>query len=395
MDETKFRETEEKYRELKGKHSKGLMSTEQLKEAFKKLMVQDESGTYWMLGGKSGKWYRHDGSQWQEADPYEMFAEEEEAFLELDDSVKLSDDEYEMISDDSASSAFTDIASSTQQEEKVEEEVDKPGNVTDNQMVGESSGEASSVIEDSTYNAFDTYGTYEIDTTSAEESVNTVDEEISFERQKVEDEAQTADQEVKADVLADSDDATEVMDTKKYEYTLHKGETAAAASPAVPAAPAVSVPGSTASGEESPEVITCGICKSRIPPYAVYCTFCGAHQKSLKERSSLKAAKEESELLIKSIKFTSLLFFLGGLGLIIGVICGAIFGVIKDFFSSLSTPLPMMLSEVRGGWAGGLIFAAIGGIGSFILSALLGVILSGIYNFIAFIFGGIRFKVKR
>jgi hypothetical protein len=54
-----------------------------------------------------------------------------------------------------------------------------------------------------------------------------------------------------------------------------------------------------------------------------------------------------------------------------------------------------MLQEVRGGAAGGLIFAAVGGIGGFIVSAILSVILSTIYNFIAFIFGGIRFKVKR
>ena len=79
----------------------------------------------------------------------------------------------------------------------------------------------------------------------------------------------------------------------------------------------------------------------------------------------------------------------------LGVLFGAAFGVFKPFLLKWSYELPLMLQEVRGGAAGGLIFAAVGGIGGFIVSAILSVILAAIYNFIAFIFGGIRFKVKR
>jgi hypothetical protein len=417
MDETKFSETEQKYRELKEMHAKGAISADQLKAELKRLMVQDDSGTYWMLGGKSGKWYRHDGTQWQEADPYEMFAEEEEALLELDESVKISSDEDIFPSEEESSPASPDAFSYAPQEAGAREEVDKTGDAIEGQYLqdnqdnqpfaDEARDAATAAMEEPAYNAFDTFGTYEIDTTTMEESSEAAEEEISFAGKPMAGEVREAKDEETGDLLEDSAGAVEVEeDAKKYEYTVHKGETPASTAPVAPTAPIVPTaptapaaagpfPGASEAAAESPEFITCGICKSRIPPYAVYCAFCGAHQKSLKQRASIKSVKEEGELLIKAIKLTSFLFFLGGLGLIIGVIGGAIFGVVKDFLPGLSPLLSMMLSEVRGGWAGGLIFAAIGGIGGFVFSAILAVILSGVYNFIAFIFGGVRFKIKR
>jgi hypothetical protein len=145
------------------------------------------------------------------------------------------------------------------------------------------------------------------------------------------------------------------------------------------------------------ESINCKICESRIPPYAVYCTFCGANQKEVDKKSIVKPLKKgmESELLVKYIKLTSLLFFLGGVGLIAGAIFGACFGIFSSFMSGLAEQLPLMLRETRGGLFGGMVFGAIGGIGGFILSAILALALSGIYNLVSHIFGGIRFKVKQ
>jgi hypothetical protein len=147
--------------------------------------------------------------------------------------------------------------------------------------------------------------------------------------------------------------------------------------------------------------VPCIVCKSKIPPIAVYCSFCGANQKELDPKKALKAQKKrkksmesENELVIKSIQITSFLFFLGGLGIIFGVILGGTFGVIREFLHGLSIYLPEMFKELRGGAVGGMIFAAIGGIGGFILAAILSLFLSGIYNLISFVFGGIRFKVK-
>jgi len=136
----------------------------------------------------------------------------------------------------------------------------------------------------------------------------------------------------------------------------------------------------------------CVSCQSKIPQIAVYCSLCGANQKEL---IAGKAARvEERELVIKSIRFMSFLFFFGGLGLIAGVIFGAAFGILKTLLPALHDQLPIMLQESRGGVAGGLIFAAIGGIGGFVTAAFGSMFISGIYNLVSFVFGGIRFRVK-
>ncbi len=489
MEEKKFRETEAKYRELKEKHAKGEISTEVVKAELKQLMVQDETGTYWMLGGKSGKWYRHDGAQWQETDPYEIIKtlkQAEEAPMELDASAKISEEQaekqeeeqqveeqeeeeeeknpFESAEVDAADAgdlsypAFaTETAWSAEETEGIES-AESAGTIeigdttvaadispssVDAETAGTSdaaespyttvtadvssapiaaeTGEAAGSDdaadirigsygseseevptsadnasidtggeEDSTYGSYDTLGTYEIDTTEADAA----EEGILIERGKVEDEAPRTEME---SLGADAADGKGIVDTQKFEYTSSGGEEEEplfAREQAAPEAPVTpQAPGAPAL--EPQDYISCGVCKSRIPPFAIYCTFCGAHQKTFKQPTSVKSLKEESELLVKSIKITPFLFFLGGLGLILGVILGATFGVVKDFFPGLSSQLPMMLSETRGGIAGGLIFAAIGGIGGFILSAILSTILAGVYNLVALIFGGIRFKVKR
>jgi hypothetical protein len=496
MDEKKFRETEAKYRELKEKHAKKEISTEEVKAELKQLMVQDETGTYWMLGGKSGKWYRHDGAQWQETDPYEIIKSmkeveeapvEKEGPMELGASDQISEEQAEKqefkqeeeqeeeeeeknpfesaevdaadagglsypafateaagtaegtegveseegagtieigdttVAADVSPSSFADEAAGTSDAEEspyttvaadipsspfaADAETGKaagPADAADISVGSNGTERAESPasadnasidaggVEDSTYGSYDTIGTYEIDTTEAD----TADEGILIERGKADDEAPRTEME---SFGTDTPDSTVIMDTKKFEYTSsgrEEEEPLVAREPAAPEAP-VTPKAPAAPALESQDYISCGVCKSRIPPFAIYCTFCGAHQKTLKQPTSVKSMKEESELLVKSINILPFLFFLGGLGLIFGVILGATFGVVNDFFPGLESQFPMILSETRGGIAGGLIFAAIGGIGGFILSAILSTILAGIYNLVAFVFGGIRFKVKR
>lgn len=524
MEETKFKETEAKYREIKEKHARGEMSIDQVKMELKNLMVQDETGTYWMLGGKSGKWYRHDGTQWQETDPYEMIKAEavveeaEEVPLELDASAKISQEEEEeeeenpfdskdstgdaddagiifgsyssesamstgaapaaesagvaeaagtaedanisyqpfatetveapgtgingtgdtTIAADIPSSPFTaenadktitaDMSSSpfaTESDEtaRAAEDVEIPSGINSTGSAETIDASAADIsfpsngaqsaepietpgageIEDSTYGTYDTFGTYEIDTTAADEAAESADVSQQIEKEIAE--KGTAGTGIGSETLEDSavSDPMKVVDTQKFEYTPDKQEeepmvpAVESTEPALPVEPAAPVfPEPTVTpGVQPQDYITCGVCKSRIPPFAIYCTFCGAHQKTLKKGIPVKSMKEESELLVKSIKITSFLFFLGGLGLIIGLILGATFGVVKDFFSDLSVQLPLILRETRGGFAGGLIFACIGGFGGFFASAILSLILAGGYNLIAYIFGGIRFKVKR
>lgn len=135
--------------------------------------------------------------------------------------------------------------------------------------------------------------------------------------------------------------------------------------------------------------INCIICKSRLDSHSIYCNFCGANQKEL----SSKKKRGSDEMVITSIRMTSLLFFLGGLGLIFGVILGATFGIF-NIFGDLIYQFPEMLSETRGKVQGGLLFAAIGGIGGFIVFTLISVAISLIYNTMSYLFGGIRIKTK-
>lgn len=135
--------------------------------------------------------------------------------------------------------------------------------------------------------------------------------------------------------------------------------------------------------------VNCIICKSRLDSHSIYCNFCGANQKEL----SSKKKRGADEMVITSIRMTSLLFFLGGLGLIFGVILGATFGVF-EIFGDMIYKFPEMLSETRGKVQGGLIFAAIGGIGGFVVFSLFSVAITLIYNTISYLFGGIRIKTQ-
>ncbi|MCK4764997.1 MAG: hypothetical protein KAW12_22550 [Candidatus Aminicenantes bacterium] len=100
------------------------------------------------------------------------------------------------------------------------------------------------------------------------------------------------------------------------------------------------------------------------------------------------------QLVISAVNMVSLMFFLGGVGLIIGVLFGATFGIFTGVFDSLIDRFPEMLKNAQGGLAGGLIFAAIGGIAGFIFFGIMGAVMSTVYNIIASVFGGIRVKIK-
>ena len=141
---------------------------------------------------------------------------------------------------------------------------------------------------------------------------------------------------------------------------------------------------------EKPEGF-CKYCLSRMGEHDAYCKFCGASQKAAAKAPERRIA--EGELLIKAVRIISLIFFFGGVGLIVGVIGGATFGIFK-IFGEWNFKFPMMLQEMRGQIQGGLFFGAIGGIAGFVGFALLAALLGLFYNALAFVFGGLRFKIK-
>jgi hypothetical protein len=283
MEQTKFKETEEKYRELKERLNNGEITPEEMKKELKKMMVLDETGNYWMIGGKTGKWYVYNGTDWKEGNPFEQ---EEPGTAVSTEKVAAADNH-----------------------------------------TGAPTGEAD---------------------TSEEPVVETAGP-------------------------------------------------AAVEAPQAPAPGEMGIPAiDTFDRDKTDRHTICKVCKSKISLYSIYCSVCGANQKELATSTKkAKARGRENELLITSVKITSLIFFLGGLGLIAGVLLGAAFGVFNSLFPTLQPNLPEMLADTRGGLAGGLIFAAVGGIVGFIISAVTAAALSGIYNAIAYIFGGIRFKARQ
>jgi hypothetical protein len=77
------------------------------------------------------------------------------------------------------------------------------------------------------------------------------------------------------------------------------------------------------------------------------------------------------------------------------VLLGAAFGIFKTILPTLQEQIPDILNDTRGKIPGGLVFAAIGGIGGFFISAAAALIISSTYKLIASIFGGIRLKIKQ
>jgi hypothetical protein len=142
--------------------------------------------------------------------------------------------------------------------------------------------------------------------------------------------------------------------------------------------------------ESEPQVL-CKFCQSRIQKHDVYCNFCGGQQKGAAKSSTRKIP--EGQLLIKAVNIISLIFFCGGVGLIVGVIFGATFGIFK-IFGDWIFQFPVMLQEMQGKIQGGLFFGALGGISGFIAFAVLGLISGLFFNLIAYVFGGLRFKIK-
>ena len=142
---------------------------------------------------------------------------------------------------------------------------------------------------------------------------------------------------------------------------------------------------------ESEPLIFCKFCQSRIQKHDVYCNFCGGQQKGAAKSSERKIP--QGQLLIKAVSIPSLIFFFGGLGLVVGVILGATFGIFK-ILGDLIFQFPMMLQEMQGKIQGGLFFGALGGIFGFIAFAALAMVNGLFFNLIAYVFGGLRFKVK-
>lgn len=94
-----------------------------------------------------------------------------------------------------------------------------------------------------------------------------------------------------------------------------------------------------------------------------------------------------------SLPLLSTTLFFGGLGLLFGLLAGAIVGSTQFFLASLRF-LPLFLQEIMGKLTGGIILATLGGLTGFIAGGLIGLLLSLAFNLTASFMGGLVIKGK-
>jgi hypothetical protein len=64
-----FNQAEKEFKRLKIQFEAEKLTEAEFKSELEELMVQDEAGTWWMIGYETEKWYRNDGEDWVQAEP--------------------------------------------------------------------------------------------------------------------------------------------------------------------------------------------------------------------------------------------------------------------------------------------------------------------------------------
>ena len=64
-----FADVERKVEMLRRQVAQGILTDEECQAWMRDLMVEDADGSWWMVGYETGKWYRHNGTDWVQVDP--------------------------------------------------------------------------------------------------------------------------------------------------------------------------------------------------------------------------------------------------------------------------------------------------------------------------------------
>jgi hypothetical protein len=64
-----FADVAQEVERLRQQVTAGTLTAEEGQARMRDLMVEDADGNWWMVGYETGKWYRHDGTDWVQADP--------------------------------------------------------------------------------------------------------------------------------------------------------------------------------------------------------------------------------------------------------------------------------------------------------------------------------------
>ena len=151
-------------------------------------------------------------------------------------------------------------------------------------------------------------------------------------------------------------------------------------------------------GRFDEEEASCPKCKTRLEDESRECPNC-AHQERLslrmKERVLDPFEQENGELYtFRSINLMSFLFFWGTLGLVLGIISGALIGVAKRYVETIQF-FPEFLKVLHGKLLGGVVFGFFGGIVGFVLLAIVGFVLAVLINVLLSFVGGIKIRITR
>lgn len=141
------------------------------------------------------------------------------------------------------------------------------------------------------------------------------------------------------------------------------------------------------------------------------CIYCG-HENDLenesqecpyciqKEKLSLRMEEEVPDpyeqkngklFIFRSINLLSFLFFWGAVGLVIGIIMGALIGVAKRYVETIQF-FPEFLKALHGKLLGGIVFGFFGGVLGFLLLAIAGAVLAALINVILSFVGGVKIR---
>ncbi|HDP93838.1 MAG TPA: hypothetical protein ENN40_00575 [Candidatus Aminicenantes bacterium] len=326
MTQDKFLQATQRYHDLKARLNAGEITVNDLKQALKKLMIVDSEGRYWMIGGKSGRWYRHDGTQWIQDDPHQVTEEDGGWQAQLDADANMQEDLRR-------ESVFDQVRDGGQEKQETEPKYQAPKGPGSEPFLQEQGL------------------VHQGDTREADLPIVTLP-------------------------------STAKSSMPREAQTFPSGE------PTQPLDPSTT----------QADTANCRVCDAAIPAEAEYCPVCGANQNETTSATRAVGAYSKfgggtTTLQIRSIQPFSLLFLLGGLGLILGVIVGAAFGIFQ-ICGDLIYQFPRMLQETRGKIQGGLIFGVLGGIVGFLSFALMALIASGLYNLLADLFGGLRLRIR-
>jgi hypothetical protein len=109
------------------------------------------------------------------------------------------------------------------------------------------------------------------------------------------------------------------------------------------------------------------------------------------DMDSQNLPEKSEKWVVVSLPFGSSTLFFGGMGILLGILTGAVAGSTRFFLQTFSF-LPLFLQEIMGKLTGGIIFAALGGVAGFIGGCGLGFFISLIFNLTASLTGGLAIK---